>query len=84
MVVVLEGGMVQATLSDRRIHCAVVDYDVEGRDTDALAKVPQGQGRSADAACFRIAPEVAPERAKELLGLANKVERARSAAGPSR
>lgn len=48
LAIVLEGGLVQAVVSDRpdaiRMNVRVIDYDTDGADDDRLSEVPQGDG----------------------------------------
>lgn len=51
VVVVLEGGLVQAVVSDNApdLAVAVIDYDIEGAAEEELFPVPQGDGSCVDA-----------------------------------
>lgn len=54
LLINLEGGLVQAVLSEHTEHqVLVVDYDTDGADKDEITEIPQGDGTVADA-CTRI------------------------------
>lgn len=85
--IVVEGGSVRDIVTDGSLKIAVIDYDAREADPCDRALVPQGPGaRPAPAVCSRRIPEVQPARAKELLGVASKAEKARlsQSASPSR
>jgi hypothetical protein len=60
LAVVIDGGIVQAVVSDHPscIEVAVIDYDTEGAGGDELTPVPQGDGTCVDAvvACWKAGP----------------------------
>ena len=60
LAVVIDGGIVQAVVSDHPlcIEVAVIDYDTEGAGGDELTPVPQGDGTCVDAvvACWKASP----------------------------
>ncbi|MES1934757.1 MULTISPECIES: hypothetical protein [Salinisphaera] len=53
LAIVMEGGLVQAVVSDRseaiRVNVWIIDYDTDGADDDELSEVPQGDGSFCDA-----------------------------------
>lgn len=72
VVVVLEGGMVSGILSDRPIRARVIDYDVEGAESEKLVDVPQGEGcvhSSTKARCMSEHSQLLPDRVHELWAL---------------
>jgi hypothetical protein len=77
-VVVIEGGMVSAVITNQKMKVAVVDYDADPLEADSVAQIPQGKGKTAGAACFLLAPEVVPARSKELVGIAAKMAKRQS------
>jgi hypothetical protein len=60
LAVVIDGGIVQAVVSDHPfcIEVAIVDYDTEGAGCDKLTPVQQGDGTCVDAvvACWKASP----------------------------
>ena len=60
LAVVIDGGIVQAVVSDHPfcIEVAIVDYDTEGAGGEGLTPVPQGDGTCVDAvvACWKAGP----------------------------
>ena len=58
LAVVIDGGIVQAVVSDHPfcIEVAIVDYDTEGAGCDKLTPVPQGDGTCVDAVVGRWKP----------------------------
>ncbi|MHB1644363.1 MAG: hypothetical protein ACYCS8_17225 [Acidithiobacillus sp.] len=42
IVIIMEGGVITALLSNLPIETAVIDYDVDDADTEDLKSIPQG------------------------------------------
>ena len=53
LAIVIEGGLVQAVVTDRpeaiRVNVRIIDYDTDGASDDELSEVPQGDGSFCDA-----------------------------------
>ena len=73
-VVTIEGGMVSSVVSDTPAKVAVVNYDVDRSESESVVKIPQGNGKFADGGCYKMSAEVQPDRAYELLRVANMAE----------
>ena len=75
VAIVLEGGLVQHVVASVPVSVSTIDYDTEGCDEDEVTKVPQDDGKKADAVCGKPLVEVLPERAGELSRLATRAEK---------
>jgi len=73
VIVVIDGGNVSAILGDSPIDAHVIDYDVEGQDSDDCHEIPQGEGKTEMAVAYQgeIFEEDA-DRTYELLEAINR------------
>jgi hypothetical protein len=61
LLINLEGGLVQAVLSEHTAHdVLVVDYDTEGADDDEITEIPQDGGGVAEACAHTVTTLVDP------------------------
>ena len=70
VIVKFNGGMVQGTVSNIPLECLVLDYDVEGDDSDAL-EFPEQGGDLDPARAYYEDPLVDAQYAKELREIAD-------------
>jgi hypothetical protein len=66
VVIVCDGGLVQEVLSDGPVEYCVIDYDVEGTDEGWLSKIPQSEGKTADAYAYSGLASRRSYRVKEI------------------
>ncbi|CDQ09194.1 conserved protein of unknown function [Acidithiobacillus ferrivorans] len=73
IVIIMEGGVITALLSNMPIDVAVIDYDTEGAETEDLKFVPQGPVLPPSAAVAHVedAEVIGTERLEELFSAAS-------------
>lgn len=51
IVIAIEGGMVSSVLADAETDVTLIDYDIDGCDSDVTCLIPQGLGLPPESAC---------------------------------
>ncbi len=70
IIVIVEGGLVTAVLTDSDAEVEIIDYDTEGCDDGEVVKVPQHNMGNEDAYIYNSDLQVTnPERVNELFSL---------------
>lgn len=66
VIIFVEGGVVQHIMSSVPVEAYIVDYDVEGFDSDRIREIPQTDGPPEEAGVSDGYVELDPERVSEL------------------